>query len=79
MTKPGIAVDCPAPMAKSEFDERLFDLRVVEKNIRSGVISRKDYEKYLKSLEDDDDNAIDVATVLDSSGYTPRSADADEE
>lgn len=66
-------------MAKSEFDERLFDLRVVEKNIRSGVITRKDYEKYLKSLDDDDDNAVEVATILDSSGYTPRSADEDEE
>lgn len=66
-------------MAKSEFDERLFDSRVVEKNIRAGVISRKDYEKYLKSLDDDGDNALDIDTQLDSSGYTPRSADTDEE
>lgn len=66
-------------MAKSEFDERLFDLRVVEKNLRSGLISRKDYDKYLKSIEDDEDNALEVDTYLDSSGYTPRSADSDEE
>ena len=66
-------------MAKSEFDESLFDLRVVEKNLRSGLISRKDYEKYLKSVEDDADNALEVDTFLDSSGYTPRSADSDEE
>lgn len=66
-------------MPKSEFDERLFDLRVVEKNLRSGLISRKDYEKYLKSVEDDEDNALEVDTYLDSSGYTPRSVDADEE
>lgn len=66
-------------MAKSEFDERLFDLRVVEKNLRSGLISRKDYEKYLKSVDDDEKNAVEVDTFLDSSGYTPRSADSDEE
>jgi len=31
---------------------RLFDRRVVERNIKKGLITRKDYEKYLKSLED---------------------------
>ena len=33
-------------------DSRLFDVRVVERNIQKGVISRKDYEKHLKSLGD---------------------------
>jgi hypothetical protein len=31
---------------------RLFDRRVVERNIKKGLITRKDYEKYLKSLSD---------------------------
>ena len=31
---------------------RLFDKRTVERNIKKGLVSRKDYEKYLKSLED---------------------------
>lgn len=31
---------------------RLFDRRVVERNIKKGLITRKDYEKYLKSLGD---------------------------
>lgn len=31
---------------------RLFDTRTVERNIRKGLITRKDYEKYLKSLSD---------------------------
>lgn len=66
-------------MAKSEFDETLFDRRVVEKNIRAGLITQKDYERYLKSLEDDEDNSIEVNTVLGSSGQTPRTADSDEE
>lgn len=31
---------------------RLFDKRTVERNIKKGLVSRKDYEKYLKSLDD---------------------------
>jgi hypothetical protein len=31
---------------------RLFDRRVVERNIKKGLITRKDYEKHLKSLSD---------------------------
>jgi hypothetical protein len=33
-------------------DARLFDLRTVERNIKRGLITRKDYERYLKSLND---------------------------
>ena len=33
-------------------DARLFDVRVVERNIQKGLVSRKDYEKHLKSLGD---------------------------
>lgn len=31
---------------------RLYDRRVVERNIKKGLVSRKDYEKWLKSLPD---------------------------
>ena len=31
---------------------RIFDSRIVERNIKRGLVSRKDYEKYLKSLPD---------------------------
>ena len=31
---------------------RLFDRRIVERNIKKGLITRKDYEKHLKSLAD---------------------------
>jgi hypothetical protein len=31
---------------------RLFDRRVVERNIKKGLITRKDYEKHLKALSD---------------------------
>ena len=31
---------------------RLFDKRTVERNIKKGLIGRKDYEKHMKALED---------------------------
>ena len=31
---------------------RLFDRRTVERNIKKGLLTRKDYEKHLKALED---------------------------
>jgi len=37
---------------KDGFDPRLYDVRNLERNLKRGVISRKDYEKYLKSLQD---------------------------
>ncbi len=41
----------------SKENERLYDLRILERNIRKGLIARKDVEKYLKSLPDRADNA----------------------
>ena len=48
-------------------DVRLFDTRTVERNIKRGVITRKDYEKHLKSLADASDKVIpvDPATPAD--------------
>ena len=39
-------------------DVRLFDIRTVERNIKRGLITRKDYERFLKSLADSSDNVI---------------------
>jgi hypothetical protein len=33
-------------------NDRLLDKRTVDRNIKKGLLSRKDYEKHLKSLED---------------------------
>jgi len=33
-------------------DVRLFDLRTIERNIKRGLITRKEYERHLKSLPD---------------------------
>jgi hypothetical protein len=39
-------------------DVRLFDLRTVERNIKRGLITRKEYERFLKSLHDAGDKII---------------------
>ena len=46
------------PEAKTEAKPRLYDKRTVERNIKKGLISRKDYDKYLKSLEDISDKGV---------------------
>jgi hypothetical protein len=37
---------------------RLFDVRTVERNIKKGLITRKDYEKFLKSLGDSSEKVV---------------------
>jgi hypothetical protein len=44
---------------------RLFDRRTVERNIKKGLISRKDYEKHLKALEDTADKGVYGGTDTD--------------
>jgi hypothetical protein len=66
--------------AEAAKNDRLFDKRTVERSIKKGLITRKDYEKHLKSLEDvgpkgvfggpqddvdDDDDMDDVADDAD--------------
>jgi 2-oxo-4-hydroxy-4-carboxy--5-ureidoimidazoline (OHCU) decarboxylase len=48
----------------------LFDRRTVERNIKRGLTTRKDYEKYLKSLPDAAGN------VLPAEELTQESADS---
>jgi hypothetical protein len=33
-------------------DEKTYDVRTLERRLRRGLISKKDYEKYLKGLPD---------------------------
>jgi hypothetical protein len=44
---------------------RLFDRRTVERNIKKGLITRKDYEKHLKALEDTADKGVYGGTDSD--------------
>ena len=45
-------------MAK-KIDEHAYDVRTVERHVRSGLISKKDYEKFLSSLEDSAAQAVE--------------------
>jgi hypothetical protein len=60
---------------------RLYDRRTVERNIKKGLLTRKDYEKHLKSLDDvaekgvygtepEDDDTDDVVDTDDSAEPT---------
>ena len=48
----------------STIDERLFDKRVVERNIKRGKITREQYEAWLASLEDCSELSVDTETVF---------------
>ncbi|MBI2026372.1 MAG: hypothetical protein HYS98_00945 [Deltaproteobacteria bacterium] len=42
------------------FDEILYDKRVVAKNISYKLVTQVDYEKFLKTLVDDKNNSCDI-------------------
>ena len=44
---------------------RLFDRRTVERNIKKGLVTRKDYEKHLKALDDVADKGVYGGTDTD--------------
>jgi hypothetical protein len=45
-------------------DEAVFDNRVVARNIKAGVISQEDHDKYLASLEDCADLGTETETQM---------------
>jgi hypothetical protein len=38
-------------------NERLFDVRILERNLSKGLITQQEYEKYLDDLDDAEENA----------------------
>jgi len=63
---------------------RIYDRRTVERNIKKGLLTRKDFEKHLKALEDvadkgvygtepdlDDDDDIDEGETADEADTEP--------
>jgi hypothetical protein len=44
---------------------RLYDRRTIERNIKKGLITRKDYEKFLKSLDDAKEKGVVGAEIPD--------------
>lgn len=57
-------------MAQKQPDEKLFDVRVVDRHIRRGVVTADTYAKYLDALPDDAEHAEPVKVQ-----FTPQFAD----
>lgn len=57
-------------------DARLFDTRTVERNIKRGLITRKDYERFLKSLADAADKVAPAQTEEPAPAEVPAAAAA---
>ena len=54
-------------MSKETPDPRLYDVRNIERNIKRGLLTRKDYEKYLKGLPD----SKEKAAALEEARHAP--------
>ncbi len=63
----------------ADLNEELFDVRAVERNIRQGIISRKDYEKYLSAIADEGEEAASTDTRMETFlGEDPTKANGSE-
>lgn len=69
-------------------EDFLYDVRIVNRNIRDGAVSKKDYDKYIESLPDMEGNSepliIDdepetLSPVADAAGEEEDAAEDDEE
>ena len=58
---------------------RLFDVRTIERNIRKGLTTRKDYEKYLKTLPDAAEKAATAAAEEEDDDLLEDEDDLDDE
>jgi len=50
---------------RKESEEKIFDVRLVQKHIFEGVIQMKDYEKYLSNIPDSSEHMEEL--ILESS------------
>ncbi len=59
----------------SREDPRFWDVRTLERRLRKGHVTRKDYDKHVKSLPDSADKAAPVDTSDASIGRDERDDD----
>ena len=55
-------------------DARLFDTRTVERNIKRGLSTRKEYERFLKALADAADKVAAAAPAAEAEPAVPAPA-----
>ncbi len=58
-----MAADLPKDMT--------FDLRILERNVRKGVTTRKDVEKHVQSLTDRTDQSALIEARMEARGHEP--------
>jgi hypothetical protein len=58
---------------------RLYDRRTIERNIKKGLITRKDYEKFLKALDDAKDKGTQGEDIVDEADDIDDIDDVDDE
>jgi len=58
-------------------DDKLVDLRIVDRNIRKGKISRKEYDTFVSALPDVEDNATELILDDDLEEEAEEEASAD--
>jgi hypothetical protein len=49
-------------------EEKKFDVRTIERNTKSGIITQKDYESYLSKLPDVSDKVFNPEETSEDSG-----------
>jgi hypothetical protein len=49
-------------------EQKKFDIRTIERNTKSGIITQKDYETYLSKLPDVSDKVFNVEEASEDSG-----------
>jgi len=59
-----------------ESDAVKYDLRILDRELRDGKISRKDYDAYLKSLPDDESRA-EYVEVFEEGSDIPTPVEGD--
>ncbi len=58
-------------------DEKLYDVRVVDRYIKQDMLSEKDYESYIKKLPDVEDKS--EILIIDEEEIEEETADAENE
>ncbi|HML95952.1 MAG TPA: hypothetical protein PKC29_11035 [Thermodesulfobacteriota bacterium] len=61
-------------------EDFLYDVRIINRNIRDGVVSKKDYDKYLDNLPDVEANSepLIIEDETETLSTVPDAADTEE-
>lgn len=58
-------------LLKAALEQKVMDVRLLDKHLADGKISRKEYDDYMNSLEDDSANLASVEELVGTPGLKP--------